>query len=182
MNSLVLDRNQSYLLDMVDIAKDLKVDCVAFDFLTFLTKNNFMVHQDNFKSSFPEDDFKSLVFVKDFSKDDFNHLIERVDAVKDYAKMKKVDIFFKPDLNRKELEHWFNSDFDFVRRCIYPWNVIRISPYGDIYPCAAFYLKMGNIRDTPIEVLWNNNKFGRFRKSLLKKERMLPGCNRCVKL
>lgn len=181
MNSLILDENQNYLLEMIDIAKNLKVDCVAFDFLTFLTGNNLKTHQDSFKSFFPKDNFKSLVFVKDFKQEDFSYLIKKIYALKKYAKLKKVRIFFKPDLNRKELKGWFNSEFNFIRRCIYPWNVVRISPYGDIYPCAAFYIKIGNLRDNTLEEIWNNKKFINFRK-LLRGGKIQSGCNRCVKL
>ncbi len=181
MNSLILDKNQSGLLEMVDIAKGLKVDCIAFDFLTFLTTDDFEAHRVNFNNFSPQDNFKSLVLVKDFKNADFQDLTKKIEAVKKYARSQKVRIFFKPDLSKKELQGWFKQGFRFIRRCIYPWNVMRVSPYGDVYPCAAFYIKMGNIRQTPVGELWNNRKFRDFRK-LLRGRNQLSGCNRCVKL
>ncbi len=181
INSLVLDKNISCLREMVDIAKDLKVDCLAFDFLTFLNTKHFMEHKRCWDKLFPIDKFKSLVWVKDFSRSQFTNFYRSIKEVHSYAKKRNVKIFFKPDLNQREIVHWFTQDVYFKRRCIYPWNVMRVSPQGEVYPCAAFYLEMGNLKDSTIEEIWNNDKFINFRKTI-RKEKMLSGCTRCVKL
>lgn len=181
MNVLFLKENYRRLLEVIDIAKGLRVDLVAFDFLTFLTPKEFKAHKDFFREKFADHEFKSLIYVQEYLDSDLGSLPGIVRDVWNYAKKRKVKIFFKPDLEDKESEIWFNSQFSFRRRCIYPWGVLRISPYGDVYPCAQFYIKLGNIRESSLEEIWNGKKFCDFRK-LLKKEKLFPGCNRCIKL
>lgn len=181
MNALVLVENYKRLTEVVDIASELKIDGVAFDFLTFLSSKELDNHKKSFRESFPKREFRSLIYVQDFLDKDLKKLPEIIRAVSGYARKKKVRIFFKPDLEYEETKRWFEGDFRFRRRCIYPWNVLRISPYGDVYPCAQFFIKMGNIREAPLEKIWNNKEFCNFRR-LLKSKGMLAGCNRCVKL
>ncbi len=181
MSSVVLPENYKKLKEIVDIADQWNVDGIAFDFLAFLTEKEADRHKKFFGETFSHSELRSLICVKDFSDKDTKGLPGVIKDLRAYTKKKKVRIFFKPDLGNKELEEWFNSDFRFYRSCIYPWNVLRISPYGDVYPCAQFYIKMGNIRNAPIEKIWNNEEFCNFRR-ILKKQRMFPGCNRCCKL
>lgn len=181
MNSLILDKNITYLNTLVDIGSALGIDCLAFDFLTFFTRTDFDLHRQRFHSLFLHDDFLSLVWVKDFQDACFSEVAQAVQKVRAYAKKKKLKIFFKPDLNNQEIKQWFREGFYFKRTCIYPWNVLRVSPCGDVYPCASYYIKMGNVRNNTIEEIWNNKKFTDFR-NVLRKEKALPGCNRCVKI
>ncbi len=181
MNVLILQENYQRLTEIIDIAYNLNVDAVAFDFLTFLTNREFEIHKTSFEERFPDNEFKSLVYVRNFLDKNLEELPCIINDVRKYAKAKGVHTFLKPDLTKKEMGKWFSSSFRFHRRCIYPWNVLRISPYGDVYPCAQFYIKIGNIRENTIEEIWNNKKFCSFR-NMLKKRKLFPGCNKCVKL
>lgn len=181
MNVLMLDGNYDRLIEVIDIGCELKIDGIAFNFLSFLTNEEFNIHKKFVKEKFPEDEFKSLVYVKDSMDKGLRKLPYIIRDLKNYATRKGLKIFFKPDLKNKESKIWFSKEFKSNYTCIYPWNVLRISPYGDIYPCAQFYIKIGNIRDASIEEIWNNEKFCKFRR-ILKRNKLLPGCNKCCKL
>jgi len=181
MNVIILEQNYKRLLEVIDIARALRVNTVAFDFLTFLTTEEFTMHKEFMGKELFVKEAASLVYVKDFQKKLKPKLSEVVEDVKKYAKDKKINIIFKPDLTKKEMDYWFESDFKLRRRCVYPWNVIRIAPNGDVYPCAQFCFPMGNVHQMPLKKIWNSHKFCEFRRTL-KKANLFPGCNRCVKL
>lgn len=181
MNTLILDDNYNRVIEVIDIARELNIDAVAFEFLTFLTGKEFTAHKKFFREKFSNDEFKSLVHVQDYSDKGLIDLPSIIRSLKRHARKNGVQIFFEPDLSYSEIKMWFNREFRLSRKCIYPWNVLRISPYGDVYPCSRFYIKMGNIRNSPIEEIWNNTKFNKFRKEL-RNTKLSPGCNRCCTL
>lgn len=181
MNVLIVEQNYKRLPEVIDIAYGLGVNIVAFDFLTFLTPEEFLIHKAFIKKEFSADKSPSLVYVRDFKEEVRPELFGIIeDAIKS-AKHKKIHIVFKPDLTKAEMNSWFESDFKLVRRCIYPWNVIRIAPDGNVYPCAQFCFSVGNVRQIPLGKLWNSRRFCEFRR-ILRNMALLPGCNRCVKL
>jgi MoaA/NifB/PqqE/SkfB family radical SAM enzyme len=170
MNVLILHENYDRLIEVIDIASRLKVDVIAFDYLDFLSNEEFEDHKNVCREKFAND-FRNLVYIRNFTDHDFIDLSSKIENIKRHAKKKKIAVFFKR----------FNKKFIFRRKCVFPWAVLRISPIGEVYPCAQFYIKMGNIQDSSIEEIWNGEKFRNFRK-VLTEERFLPGCNRCVKL
>ena len=54
----------------------------------------------------------------------------------------------------------------YVQTCFEPWESINIAPSGNVMPCTEAAEVMGNIRDTPIEEIWNNANFQQFRDSM----------------
>jgi MoaA/NifB/PqqE/SkfB family radical SAM enzyme len=181
MNSIITEENLASLNELVDIGAHLGIDCLAFDYLTFLTTSDYALHRETFSKLFTNDPFLSLVLVKDHKDPGCLEVEEALRRARRHAARKKLRIFLKPDLSKSERKKWFTEGFSLRRQCIYPWNVLRISPKGDVYPCAAYHIKMGNIKEAPLARIWNNKKFVDFRKLLLK-NKCLPGCNRCVKL
>jgi len=181
MNVVILPENYVHLEEIIDIALDLGVDGISLGFPTFLTTEEFSVHKTELKKHFSVNDPGGFIHVNNFSKGEMKNLPSIIRSALSYAKEKNLKIFLKPDPNEKDMAKWFDSDFKFLRQCIYPWNVMRISPYGDIYPCAQFPVKMGNIRISSIKEIWNGEKFVKFR-TMLRREGLFTGCNRCCKL
>ncbi len=181
MGATLLPGNQEKLRDLIDIADDLGIDGIALSFLSFLTDKEYAAHKTSFAEFFPDEEFRSSVYVQKFADCDPEKLPALIKEARRYADKKDVPMFLKPDLKESELKMWFKQEFRLARTCIYPWNVLRISPKGDVYPCAQFHIKMGNIRQAPLGEIWNNRKFRDFR-NYLKAQKTPAGCNRCCKL
>ena len=93
MNSLILQENYKNLTEVIDIACELKIDGIAFDFLTFLSSDELTLHQNSFIKRFPRDKYKSFVYAHDFLDTEFKDLLSIIRVVKMYAKKRRMKIF-----------------------------------------------------------------------------------------
>ena len=65
--------------------------------------------------------------------------------------------------------------------CMVPWVHMFNSPSGDIQPCCvSLDGTMGNLYDTPVSDIWNNERYKEFRKELLSDSES-KHCERCYK-
>ena len=96
------------------------------------------------------------------------------------SKKQHVKIAFSPPLTIDEIVNYYQKVFDLTRwRCHLPWNTMRISPYGDVYPCLNY--SIGNIRENNLQKLWNNDRYFQFRH-LLKNHAIFQACIGCCKM
>jgi len=51
-------------------------------------------------------------------------------------------------------------------RCFAAYFMMQIDPYGNVYPCAELHSKLGNLKETPLKNILNNQKIKEFRKLL----------------
>jgi radical SAM protein with 4Fe4S-binding SPASM domain len=87
---------------------------------------------------------------------------------------------FLPGLSIDEVVRYYQGDFNLKGwNCLLPWHTMRISPYGDVYPCLNVLI--GNIKEKKIQSLWNSAPYSSFRQSL-KKDRIFPACVGCCKM
>lgn len=94
---------------------------------------------------------------------------------------KKIE--FVPDLEESEIIDWYgdHKNFPVKEYCFHPWVASRIAPDGSVYVCQNQVINMGNIAKEKLSDIWNNEHFQYFR-SVLKANKMFPGCNRCCKV
>jgi len=64
-------------------------------------------------------------------------------------------------------------------RCFYPWYGFGITAYGDVSICP--YVPLGNLRNSNLKALLNNQQAKDFRRQL-RKHRFYPGCRGCCML
>jgi radical SAM protein with 4Fe4S-binding SPASM domain len=63
-------------------------------------------------------------------------------------------------------------------KCIIPWLYLEIFPDGVVTPCCTNNLKLGDIKTTSLEEIWNGSEMNQFRLSLF--EENLPiSCHSC---
>jgi len=86
----------------------------------------------------------------------------------------------KPILNDRETEEWYQPDFQLDRRCVFVWRSTFLNADGTVYPCQTFLIGLGNVRDRPLEDIWNGEEYVRFRATV--QQQLMPGCVRCCKL
>lgn len=64
-------------------------------------------------------------------------------------------------------------------RCIAGFEMVMISPYGDVFTCPMEFQKMGNIREKSFRDIWFSKEAGEFRDDI-KKNRHPICCFDCV--
>jgi len=90
----------------------------------------------------------------------------------------RIDVVFP---SKKAIKNYYNSFYNEVNYCLYPWARVVISPYGEVFPCVNLSMidyNLGNIKDKPLRVIWNSPEFVAFRKKL-KKNGLFPICSKC---
>lgn len=101
-----------------------------------------------------------------------------IEKIKSVAKERHVTFTFSPRFQAHELINYYqNKIFLTEWTCRSSMSIIRINPYGDVYPC--FNYKIGNIRDQKISDLWNNKRHRYFRKKLKNNGGIFPECVGC---
>lgn len=103
------------------------------------------------------------------------------------ARSKKwpFDYIVVPDLKGSEVRDYYlypGRMFGYAK-CAAPFIMADIMPNGDVTTCRDFVdVKVGNIAEEKILEIWNNRKFVKFRKLLIKNGGLLPQCSRCCGL
>jgi len=93
-----------------------------------------------------------------------------------------VKTTLSPNIRSKEelRRRFYDDDYAYVNTCFYPWNVMRINPYGDVYTCQM-NITAGNVRDKKLEELWNGEAYVKFRRDL-RQVGLWPLCTKCCAL
>jgi radical SAM protein with 4Fe4S-binding SPASM domain len=65
-----------------------------------------------------------------------------------------------------------------VPKCIMPWLYLEIFPEGTVTPCCGNELELGNIKESSIEEIWNDEIIKKFRLSMFEDE-LPPSCEVC---
>ncbi len=67
--------------------------------------------------------------------------------------------------------------------CPLPWNALTVFWNGDVLPCPQDFFgryRLGNIKETSLEDIWNGSRMIALRKSLANHDlKNLPSCSRC---
>ena len=80
----------------------------------------------------------------------------------------------------EEILEYYDNKFDLSNwRCIQPWSTMRISPYGDVFPCLNF--NIGNIRGQKPANLWDSAHYREFRRTLARST-LFEACAGCCKM
>ena len=171
VNSVILKDNYSRLPEVVKIVKDIGLSSCSFQILDLSLSRSGIAPNGNL----------------DLAQNPLKG-IEKINPIKLKASLLKiikegqkhsVEINFAPQLTIDEIVAYYQGDFNHSNwRCSLPWNTMRISPYGDVYPCLNLFI--GNVKKNKLKELWNHTKYFQFRQNL-KKASLYPACIGCCK-
>jgi len=119
---------------------------------------------------------------------DFNHsrVFEKLEAMRAISRETgKCSPIALPDLrSREEIERYYTDhrdDFGFDQ-CVSIYMTLEVDSNGNVSLCRDYHdYVIGNISETPVEEMWNNEKARRFRQSIAN-EGIMPACRRCCGL
>lgn len=170
--------NAQCLTDLIDVADKYKIN-VNYGYLFYSTKEM----EEATAQIFSKDRVKSEdQDVPQYLKQVDPKLIEReIEKIREKAKRQGISVNFQPNLKGQEIYRRFHDDsFAYVNKCFYPWYALRVNPYGAVYPCSM-NVYVGNVKDEPLKTLWNNARYVRFRRTLIRKG-LFPACVKCCVL
>lgn len=172
IKTVIMPENVPHLTQIFDLADNLGADFVTFQMMsTSINMNGLFLKE---KPSWWEKPEPAPAL-------DFEILRNQFDLIdKKKRQTPNLDVRLIPPLPQEEIfKHYQNQAQIKNYICHSPWSLVRLSPYGDIYPCYNF--KIGNIRETPLKKLWNHQRYKHFRREL-KKHQIFPGCIGCCML
>lgn len=180
IKTIVLENN---LDDLVKLYK--YCDEMQFNFLSisFLRNNNLKQNSVLFESFVPEFT-QNYPIEKYFDMKHFKEVYRELESFKS-----KVQIRWSPKFEYAhdplaKIEEFFNIPPDkpvseIYKPCKYPFSNMMINPAGDIYPCLS--QKIGNVRETGVNEVFNLPNFRCFRKNL-KVAKVFGACQMCCEL
>ena len=123
-------------------------------------------------------------YVRDTSILDVEKIAAQIQKIK--SGNFKTPILFVPDLKLEQIQTYYTEPENFFgyKKCVSPWFQLDVMPNGDIVTCRDFPdFITGNIKETSIFEIYNNEKHRKFRQALKSCDNgVFPICSRCCGL
>lgn len=178
VNCVLSESNYQHLDMFLDFINSLNIDALKISYIYFNTKEEAKNHYEECASRLKEE------IIPDYFEKELPcrgvEISEKIESVMPKIKKMKIPVSFNPNLSKPEIINWFNVSKKLNRKCLYTFNVVRISPNGDVYPCHFINKPVGNILSDDLLTIYNNKFYKKLRREL--KKTLLPGCVRCNKL
>ncbi|MGB2880031.1 MAG: radical SAM protein [Candidatus Omnitrophota bacterium] len=171
-NGVILKKNFAFLEENIELAKELGVSFHTFQICDPSWDRSGWRLSDKIKAN--------EKIIEQVEKIDRKELKGALDKLIAAGKRLDVGVNFMPPLTPEEIVDYYDHKFDLSKwHCLSPWSTMRISPYGDVFPCLNF--KVGNIRRQKPGVLWNSPNYRKFRRELGKVS-LFESCTGCCKM
>lgn len=167
IKTMVLAENIGQLQNIVDLAIRLKADYLTLSFPFGDAPFNPIGQQT----------LTEFTKYKEKEKVDIRPFLECINKLD--TKSSKLQVRLYPDLELKHHKEFSFTDMSEYQPCKIPWSHLWIAPNGDVFPCLPY--EIGNVSESDLKTLWNNQSFQNFRNRIKKKD-VLPGCVGCCYL
>ena len=176
--------NESTLLDTVKEAEKLSPDGMTIYYSWFTKEWIGQKHTKIAEEKLGVTPFAWKGYVRDTTKLNIDKIAEQVQQIK--SKKSTLPILFVPDLKPEEIRTYYTEPENFFgyKKCVSPWFQLDVMPNGDTVTCRDFPdFVTGNIKESSILEIYNNEKHRRFRRALRSCENgVFPICSRCCGL
>jgi MoaA/NifB/PqqE/SkfB family radical SAM enzyme len=170
LRSTITARNAGSLTDMVRVAEKAGADYCTFQVLNHTTRLGGIDLQDDLECSL------QLPAITAFPT---RTLADQLSRIRDQTPS-AIRVRILPDLSASALlDHYENRLQTRNYRCVSPWTVMYVSPYGEVYPCLNY--RVGSLRERPLRQLWNGHRYRQFRLRLMRGG-LFADCRGCCDL
>jgi MoaA/NifB/PqqE/SkfB family radical SAM enzyme len=183
LSAVIHALNQDVLAELVDVAHDLGLTHVNYNYLFYYTAEQAqatraILHGQGLAMGVkPEDQALPLAL----RQVDAAALEREIAEVRRRAAARGVDVTFAPDLDADEVRRRFaDPAHSVVHRCFYAYQAMRIDAWGNVYPCSVD-ARLGNIRQHDVLAVWNGAPYRAFRRAV-KERGLFPQCPKCCVL
>ncbi|MBN1232999.1 MAG: radical SAM protein [Candidatus Coatesbacteria bacterium] len=109
---------------------------------------------------------------------DRGQLKELMERLEELSSKSGIDITYFPLIEKNLIDEYYTyppSDEKFSKKCLAPWQRVRVLPNAQLSPCLG--IEMGNILESDFTDIWNGEKYRKFRNMI--RENLFPVCSRC---
>jgi radical SAM protein with 4Fe4S-binding SPASM domain len=173
--------NAPYLEECFEIGRKIHPDLMIL-YLSWFTSDEIGKEQTAIlKKAMGVDAYTWKSYATSFSERDAKQLADAVRAIK--KRRWPFDYFIIPDVEPLEDYYLHPEELFGYSKCVAPFIMVDVMPNGDVVTCRDFIdVKVGNISEEPLLKIWNNSRFVKWRKLLIKHKGTLPQCSRCCGL
>ncbi len=160
-------------------AQTFGIDAIKLSHIWFTNQEIAEAHEKELERRLFIKDKGIYSHVSSVSKEYVKALVEEIAAIKHIHY--KTLVFVWPDMTPYETLSYYN-DLGCTKHktCMTPWDSVFIRANGDVMFCPDQWItkyKIGNIKDSSLKDLWNNQE-ARFFRSVVE-QGLFPGCARC---
>ena len=178
VNTTLTAGNLHLLRQTVDAVSELEVGLIGLNQLMFATHQEV---QQTLEIIGETDPGVISTYVTDDPGIDPKNVAPVLKEAVAYAESKGITINWRPAQSYEHLEKYYTPDQPLRGQCFYPYFGGRITYDGKVHFCPFIRVEMGDVREQPLEAIWNNEKFVGLRKKLLE-HGIFPVCRRCCKV
>jgi MoaA/NifB/PqqE/SkfB family radical SAM enzyme len=170
LRTTITAQNAGSLTDMIRVAEE-----AGADYCTFQVLN----HTSRLGGADLQDDLESNLQLPPITAFPSSRLEDQLWRLRN-ASSSRIRVRILPDLPVSSLlSHYQNQLQPRNYRCVSPWIVMYVSPFGEAYPCLNY--RAGNLRDQPLRHVWNSRRYRQFRLRLLHNG-LFADCRGCCDL
>jgi radical SAM protein with 4Fe4S-binding SPASM domain len=180
--------NRENYFDLVNIYERFRglADMHIFYLSWWIDDATAQAQAQDFKDRFGENMALASGWVGDWNKFDYNVLSQQLKKLKQISQpMSAAPVYIMPDLTEPDdlvtyyTKHSERFGYD---QCVSIYQNPEIDSNGNMSPCRDYHdYVVGNIKETSILDLWNNERYVSFRKSI-STDGLMPVCSRCCGL
>ncbi|MFN7974173.1 MAG: radical SAM protein [Acidobacteriota bacterium] len=180
-NCVIARESSARISELPALLEGIAIDGLTFQHETFLTAEEVASHRVVWETLFPGRSLPMVYQSSGYERRDMAALEDQVSRIESQPPG-AFPILWKPELPPDRLSDWYGGDMKVKGRCLYIWTDTRVEPDGRVNACQVMPAIMGNVRDTPLREILNNQAYRDFRAQNRAAGGVFPACARCCKL
>ncbi len=105
----------------------------------------------------------------------------KTDALRQKCRQRNVLFDVRPKVHDRILDNYYTPGARLDGRCLYPFLHARVSFSGKVYFCPFIRIEVGDLTQSSLEEIWNNDQYVDLRRRLVE-QGLFPVCRRCCKV
>jgi MoaA/NifB/PqqE/SkfB family radical SAM enzyme len=178
INTTVSRQSLPALEKMVEVARDLGVDALGVNHLMYATGDEV----DETVATIGAAD-RSIIstFVTSDPGVSASEVSEKVRNLATACRQHGMRFDVRPKVHAGNADAYYGPGRPVAGRCLYPFLHARVGFNGKVYFCPFIRVEMGDLKESPLEEIWNNDRYVQMRRRLVE-HGMFPVCRRCCKV
>ena len=178
INTTVAHESLEALDRMVDVAEQLGVDAIGLNHLMYSTPEEVA---ETVRLIGAPDASAIATFVTPDPGLDLEVVRRQVSALEEKCRRKNVLFDFRPKVQPQLIDNYYTPGAKLAGRCLYPFLYARVSFSGKVYFCPFIRIEVGDLTESSLEAVWNNERYVGMRRALVENG-IFPVCRRCCKV
>jgi MoaA/NifB/PqqE/SkfB family radical SAM enzyme len=178
INTTVSHDSLDALDQMVDVASELGVDAIGLNHLMYSTPEEVAT---TVRLLGAQDASVISTFVTPDPGLDIARVRAKTTALREKCRQRNILFDVRPKVHDRILDNYYTPGARLEGRCLYPFLHARVSFSGKVYFCPFIRIEVGDLTQSSLEEIWNNERYVDLRRRLVE-QGLFPVCRRCCKV